>query len=69
MDSPERAPSVLSTLESDAQGASQEACALVEDGAPIGEPPLNGEVANEARPTEEVGGPPPRTGRHSLALS
>ena len=55
-------------MEGDTRGASREACALVEDGAPVGGPPLNGEVANDAFPIEEVGGLPPRASRHSLTL-
>ena len=31
----------------------------LEDGAPIGEPPLDDEVTNEALPVEQEGGPPP----------
>ena len=50
MDSPEQGPGVLPTLEGDAWGASREACALLEDGASIGGPPFDSEVANEALP-------------------
>ena len=63
-----RAPYVLSALESDAQGVSWEACELLEDGALAEGPPLDGGVANEALPIEEVGGLPPQANRHSLTL-
>ena len=59
VDSPNRAPGSLSAVEVDAQGASQETCALLEDRAPAGEPPLANEVTREAFPTKEVGSPPP----------
>ena len=69
VDSLERAPSALLALEGDARGASPEACALLEDGAPSEEPPLDDEIENEALPAEEAGCPPPRTSRHSFTLS
>ena len=69
VDSLERAPSALLAFEGDARGASREACALLEDGAPSEEPPLDSEVENEALPVEEAGCPPPRAIRHSFALS
>ena len=69
MDSTERALGVLPTLEGDARGAYREARVLLEDGAPVGEPPLDGEVANEALLVDEMGGQPPWANRHSLALS
>ena len=69
VDSLERAPSVLPALEGDARGASQEVCLLLANGSIVGEPPLNGEVVNEALPVEEVDGPPPRASQHSFLLS
>ena len=68
MDSLERAPNVLSGLEGDAWGASREACSLLEDKVPTGEPPLDGEDAKEALPAEEAGVLLPWASRHSLAL-
>ena len=41
---------------------------LLEDGALVGEPPLDVEVANEALFAEETGGSPPRASQHCLAL-
>ena len=60
VDSPERALGVLPALEGDAYDASRETCASLEDGAPVGEPPLDDEAANEALLAEEMGGPLPR---------
>ena len=59
LDSPEQAPGALPASEDVARGASREACSSLEDGAPPGEPPFEDEVANEALPTEEAGGPLP----------
>ena len=69
MDSPERASSALLAFEGDARGASREACASLEDRTRAREPPLDGEVANEALSTEEAGGPSPQARQPSLALS
>ena len=69
MDSPKRAPRVPPALEGDALGASREAYAFLEDGAPSGELAFDGEVANEALPIEEAGIPQPRASQHSLKLS
>ena len=63
-----RALSALPALEGDAIGVSLEACASLEDQAPTGETPLDDEATNDALHVEEVGGPPPRSRRHSLAL-
>ena len=59
VDSPKQAPDALPDMESDARATSREACASLEDGAPAREPPLDDEVANEALPIEEAGGPLP----------
>ena len=56
-------------MEGDARGASLEACALLEDGALIGDPPLDDKVANEALPEKEEGGPLPWARQPSLGLS
>ena len=56
VDSTERAPGALLTLEGNAWVASQEACALLEDRAQTVELLLDDEVANVALPAEEVGG-------------
>ena len=68
MDSLEQAPGALSTLEGSARGASLEACASLEDGAPVREPPLDDEVVTEVVPLGEAGGPSPRARHLSLAL-
>ena len=68
VDSQERTLNALPDFDSEAQGASWEACASLEDGTPVGEPPLIDKVANEASPTDEADGPPPRSRRPSLAL-
>ena len=60
MDSPEQVLGALPALEDDAQGASRETYASLEDGAPSRELPLEDEVANEALPTEEASGSLPR---------
>ena len=64
MDSLKRASSALPDLEGDAR----EGYASLEDGAPTGEPPLDGEVANEALRIEEAIGPLPWAIQHCLAL-
>ena len=48
VDSPERAPVALSTLEGIAQGVLGEACASLEDGISVGGPPSTGKVVGEA---------------------
>ena len=69
VDSPERAPRALPALEGDIRDVSFEACTSLEDGASAREHPLDGEVAKEALPVKEAGGPPPRARRPSLVLS
>ena len=69
LDSLEQAPGALPASEDEARGASQEACSSLENEAPAGEPPFDDEVANEALPAEEAGGPLPRARQPSLGLS
>ena len=68
VDSLERAPNVLLALEGDARGASREACASLENGAPTRELPLADEVTNEALPIEKAGGLSPKARWPSLSL-
>ena len=58
LDSLERASGILPALEGAAQGTSKEACASMEDGAPVGGPPDADRVVSEASVVETTIRPP-----------
>ena len=68
VDSPKRASDVVSALEGAAQDTSKEACASLEDGAPIGGPPNADQAVSEAPSIETNVSPPLQARRFSLAI-
>ena len=68
-DSPERAFDALSALKGAAQDAFREACASLENGAPVGGPLKVGQLVSEAPFVETIVGSPLQAKRSSLAIS
>ena len=69
LDSLEQASDALPALEGAAQGIPREACASLEDGAPVGGPPNVDQVVSEAPFAETVFGPSLLAKQSSLATS
>ena len=68
VDSLERAPDALSTLEGTAQEASRESCASPDDETPAGGPPNANQVVSEAPAAEITIGPPLQARRSNLTI-